>query len=75
VASDTPLCGAADCPNRATRADPSGVGYCRDHGDDFDPVGEGNPFDEWWAAAALAEERGNPAWDGLDYGQWPVEAS
>lgn len=69
-----PSCGMSACPNPATHADSSGVGYCAKHADsDCLPVSE-RPFDTWWEAATIAADAGGAEaekWRDLEYGEWP----
>ena len=75
-AKTIPACGLSGCKRRATYADGSGVGYCHQHRNDgMGPTVKGEPFDSWWAAASLADERGDKSFDGLEHGQYPEGAT
>ena len=77
-----PPCGGTHDETPAPRAQyvEFGVGFCdacmRDEDGEIvdyavEATGPGD-FNAWWYASALGHEAGDPRWEGLKYGEYPV---
>ena len=70
TAEQWPTCGVDGCFSRAWWVN-FGVGLCDDHREGDLRAKLLIDFDPWWRAAMAAGENGDPAWVGLEYGEWP----